>query len=99
MGAHFSYVDIYFSKQIKMSEGDLEGQFQTSLHGRIMNFFKSENSNLLYSFFLAEVFKFTAFCTLLLIPGQKFKILLLKKVGWKSYYCPTFWLCGQKLGW
>ena len=29
----------------------------------------------------------------------KFKIILIKKVEWKSYYCPSFWSCDQKLGW
>jgi hypothetical protein len=29
----------------------------------------------------------------------KFKIVLIKKVGRKSYYCPSFWSCDQKLGW
>ena len=29
----------------------------------------------------------------------KFKIILIKKVEWKSYYCPSFLSCDQKLGW
>ena len=29
----------------------------------------------------------------------KFKIVLIRKVGWNSYYCPSFWSCDQKLGW
>ena len=26
----------------------------------------------------------------------KFKIVLIKKLGWKFYYCQSFWSCDQK---
>ena len=36
--AHCIYLVIYISQKIKLCEGDLEGQFQTSLQAIIMNF-------------------------------------------------------------
>jgi hypothetical protein len=36
---HCSYLDIYISQNIRLCKGDFEGQFQTSLQARIMNFF------------------------------------------------------------
>ena len=44
-----SYLDIYISQNIWLCKGDFEGQFQTTLQVKDINFW-SENSNLLFSF-------------------------------------------------
>ena len=39
-GTHCSYLEIYISQQIKLHVNDLEGQFQTSLQAKSINFLK-----------------------------------------------------------
>ena len=48
--AHCSHLDIYISQKMKLCVVNLEGQFQTSLEAKLINFL-SENSDLLFSFF------------------------------------------------
>ena len=48
-GPHCSYLNIYISRKIRLCVVDLEGQFQTTLPAKPINFL-SENSDLLFSY-------------------------------------------------
>ena len=67
--AHCSYLDIYISQNIRLCKGNFEGEFQTTLQAKGINFFiwKFRFIILIFLLFLAEFVKSTAFCTLLLL--------------------------------
>ena len=67
--SHYSYLDIYISRKIRLCVVDLEGQFQTSLQTKIMNFliWKWRSIILIFLLFFPGVVKSTAFYTLLLL--------------------------------
>ena len=67
--AHCSYLDIYISRKIRLCVVDLEGQFQTSLQPKLINFFtwKFRSVILIFLLFFAGIVKYIAFYTLLLL--------------------------------
>ena len=61
-----SYLDIYFSRKIRLSVVDLKGKFQTNLQAKLTNFFVWKL--LIFLIFFAEFVKSSiAFYTLLLL--------------------------------
>ena len=67
--SHCSYLDIYISQNIRLCKGDFEGQFQTTLQAKGINFliWKFRFIILIFLLVFAEFVKSTAFYTLLLL--------------------------------
>ena len=66
---HCSYLNIHISRKIRLCLVDLEGQFQTTLQAKAINFliWKFRSIILIFLLFFAGVVKSSAFCTLLML--------------------------------
>ena len=76
---HCNYLNIYISRKIRLCVVDLEGQFQTTLPAKPINFsiWKFRSIILIFLLFFAGVVKSSAFCTLLML-FQRVEILELQ---------------------
>ena len=101
---HCSYFNIYISWKIRLCVVDLEGQFQTTLQAKDINFliWKFRSIILIFLLFFAGVVKSSAFCTLLML-FQRVEILelqfdaktwlkLFNLLGIASTVCKKHWI-------
>ena len=106
---HCSYLNIYISQKIRLCVVDLEGQFQTTLQAKDINFliWKFRSIILIFLLFFAGVVKSSAFCTLCLqfwVENSKFQFwscflqweiatLKIAEFKWQENEIKMSWLC------
>ena len=89
---HCSYLDIYISLKIRLCVVNLEGNFQTNLQAKLLNFLVWKFRSIILNFplFFAGFVKSSAFCNLSLL-FQRVKIFELWFVIRSKNATDTYW--------